>query len=174
MNMFNPLLFISYFILGFSLKVLDLDYLQKKKSILLLGVSSGLLMGFWIASDVFSASVLSAVVLGSVFGGKVDTLAFRLGVVVVLAFVLVSGGFDVNLLLLLFLLVLAFFDEYGNDWADECVVDDVFTWFFRYRMLLKMGVFASVFLFALPFAYFVAFLLFDLGYELVGRMFSRS
>jgi hypothetical protein len=161
-------LLVGFFVLGLGLKLVDL--LGDGFWVVVFGVCLGFLFGFFVVFDLYSASILLAVVLGSLLSFKVDTLAFKLGFLTLFLVVLYSGGLRVNFPVFVFLSFLAFFDEYGNDWADKSLVQDSLTKFFRYRMLMKTGVLSCVLLSSLPFEYLIAFLLFDLGYEITDKI----
>ncbi|MBU0761932.1 MAG: hypothetical protein KKD39_02810, partial [Candidatus Altiarchaeota archaeon] len=159
MNLEHIILSTSYFVLGFSLKFLDWERLNKKKA-LVLGVLSGALMGYRITSDSYSAAIFLAVIMGSLFSRKIDTRAFKAGALTVALSIILTWNLNIHLTAVVFLSVLAFFDEYGNDWADKSLFKDRIVWFFKNRMLMKTGILFSVLVFQFPTIYAIAFLLF--------------
>lgn len=170
------LLHFGYAFIGFSFKLIDESYgLGKKRKIIstLLSIFCGFLMGFLMVVDVFSMTIFSAVLVGSLVSRKIDNLAFVFGFFVVLFVVLFFGFFDILVFPFFLLLISAVVDELGNDYVDSHNFGVVLNLFFRYRFAMKFCVLSLFIASILPFSYFIAFLLFDIFYEFGGILSKK-
>ena len=178
---------IIYFILGASIKYIDQAFdirVFNKKTATIIAIPTGLLMGLTVMVDSPSASIFIAMALGLAVARKIDNIAFRIGIVLVVLLPI----FFVNLMNLLWLPFSALFiaslvDEYGNDWSDKHYKKAIMkkhktldkrkeltAFLMRYRSAMKVTIIVLVVTKQLAFIYLPAFLLFDLGYTLVERI----
>lgn len=164
----------AYAALGGGIKYIDQVYDEKiwsKKTALLLAAACGLLMGYFIATDAFSAVIFVALVLGLSITKKIDNPAFYIGVLLVLGAPLLylthfnKVAFNWGMLALLAMACLI--DEWGNDLFDAGRLHGLVGKFFHFRGSMKAAVFMLPFLGALPWVYLLAFLAFDAAYSFV-------
>ncbi len=175
MTEFEFILYLSvYFSAGVSLKLGDdlLDELERPSlagaPLALAGVFFGILM----AVSEWDLVLLSAIIIGVILSGKVDSVGYLGGFAAIFGILLILGVPPISdwfgwLALLVCLLLAAILDERGNDWADETASPRA-SRFFAYRLTLKL----SVLLLSIPWPPFlfaaVGLWFFDGGYELVG------
>lgn len=113
--------------------------------------------------DQDAATLLSAILAGSLLAGKVDNPVFKLSAIVVLAAML---AWDVSIALLpfLFLTFLGVIDEVANDHASKHGE----TWrrrLLRHRLGMKLGVLLLLAFSQLELVYALALFAFDLAYD---------
>jgi len=156
----TQLLLIGYFIMGLSLKYIDRYYRIRKKQTLILAIFTALLMALFIAYDTMSANIFGAIIIGSLITQKIDNLPFKAGFIVIVL-ILMIFKLDYSLLTLIPLSIAAAIDEYGNKKSDKI--------WFRYRFSMKTCVFGGILLNLLVPMYFIAFMLFDIGYHLIEK-----
>lgn len=164
-------LLLAYSLMGGGLKYIDdaFDeglYDRRKASAVAL-----IVMGFWLylsLVDPYSSTILTAVLLGVLFSGKIDNWIFTICTALIVIALL---GFAGNKLLLapLGLLVLsAVLDEKGNDYVDENEAPRPVEFFFAHRFVFKLGLGSICLAGGIPLEYFVAFLCFDISYDGIG------
>lgn len=174
---------LSYPLLGAGLKYIDDAFDEKtfnKKIALILAPFIGALWAYTMIIDQVSATILLAVILGVFIKGKIDNQAHILGLVVILAFIIISG-IQLLVLPLLMLVAAALLDEVGNDVIEynrknhdeKRFSHKAFISFFDQRWLTKLAILFVVIMGLFPWYFFVAMLLFD-GAYLVMRMYSRT
>ncbi len=161
---------ISTFIMGFAIKYIDAAYDEdafNKKNAVLAAVCCGAFMGYWIAMDASAAVFLLAICLGVAITKKIDNPAFILGIILAL-FVpaILKASLIISWLPLAALVIACVVDEEGNDMVKRIPFKGV-RMFFHYRLSMEvmMAVLTISGLFAWP--YFLAFVSFDLGYQMV-------
>ncbi len=138
---------------------------------IVLAIINSLLMGYLIVADFPSAIIFSAILLGVLIAGKIDNLPFILGALVLsgaLLYRALTSNFLDFALLPAALAFAAFVDEFGNDKLRK-IPSSLMRWFFLHRFTLKIGLFMVTFLGVITAWHFVAFLAFDLAYELVAN-----
>ncbi|MHA2242042.1 MAG: hypothetical protein ACXACE_10580 [Candidatus Thorarchaeota archaeon] len=168
--------FMAYAFAGFTLKLGDdlLDDLNSPDLAWYPLAASGVLFGLLMTSSEWDLVLLTAIIVGVVLSGKVNRREFSIGFLLIGAVILlrgvptISGWLDWwSLLIMLFLA--AVLDERGNDWADSSASPRVAK-FFEFRLTLKV----SALLLTIPWPMFfltaLGIWLFDLGYELAGRL----
>lgn len=183
-------LVLSYGALGGALKYIDQAFdagVFSKKIAVLISVPTALLMGLFIVMDPSSATIFLAIVLGVGVMQKIDTLAFRLGVLI-LIMVPVFFREIVEIRWLPFgLLVLAGIgDEFSNDWADKmlnggarkrpgkkALLNRASARLFLQRPLMKASILALTLAGFFQAVYFIAFLAFDAMYSLVAWVSTK-
>lgn len=158
-----------FFWFGLVLKFIDVFFVRFGFLCVVLALFVGFGMGYVIVSDAGFASLLLAVILGSLFGRKVDNIAFESGFLVVLVYIWVYS-FTVLYIPFVLLLVSAIVDEYGNDWSDRQAVKDSFTFFFKYRMSMKATVIGLALAGSLKPELIIALLIIDAGYHLGEKL----
>jgi DMSO/TMAO reductase YedYZ heme-binding membrane subunit len=151
------LLYAVALVSGILVKVVDwFDDDLKSKSILKYGFALlyGVLIGYLIGNATFSMIFLAGV-MAQIFARKIDTLAHKIGFVTAIVVALFFSVPAIDIYLLSYFLILAFFDEI--DYVGKLRKLN------EYRPFLKLG--------AVPLAllgrpdYLVAILAFDVGYE---------
>lgn len=158
-------MYILAFITGLLVKTVDwLDDDKKSKHPLkyFLAVIYGVLIGYLISVASFSVLFLGAII-AQVFARKVDTVAHRVGFLVVALSLLFLGMPSIDMVLFCYFLVLAFLDE----------VDYIGKWrpLETYRPILQIG--ALVLVVFGRWDYFAAVVAFDAGYLLVTAIGKR-
>ncbi|MFH1443701.1 MAG: hypothetical protein ABIG96_06720 [Candidatus Micrarchaeota archaeon] len=164
----------AYGLIGGMVALIDrLEDENEKRSELepiFLAVVASFLMGYLIAVDEGSAIIFTAILLGVIFGGKVDALPWLIGILIA------GGGLLSRILYDDFLAIIAlpislgvcgFLDEFGHERVPK-IRDGLIQWFFLRRMTLKLGMFAAAFFGAITSWHFIAFLAWDLAYEIVA------
>ena len=168
--------FLAYLCAGFTLKQGDdlLDEMERPTFAWLPLAVSGILFGYLMTQTEWDLALLAAIVIGVLLSGKVNRRQFTVGFFFIALIMLVRGVPAVTDWLawsvLLFMLFMAsVLDEKGNDWTDREISPITFK-FFQYRFTLKI----SVLLLTIPWPQFLAaavgLWMFDLGYELAGRV----
>ncbi|MHA2373977.1 MAG: hypothetical protein ACXAEB_13245 [Candidatus Thorarchaeota archaeon] len=171
--------FMAYALAGFTLKLGDdlLDDLNSPDLAWYPLAASGLLFGLLMTSSEWDLVLLTAIIVGVVLSGKVNRREFSIGFLMIVVVILlrgvptISGWLDwLSLLIMLFLA--AVLDERGNDWADSSASPNAAK-FFEFRLTLKISALLLVIPWPMFFLTAIGIWLFDLGYELAGRL-SRS
>lgn len=119
-------------------------------------------------SDLYSLTLLAAILLAALLTGKIDNPAHGLGAALaagapLLVFAAI-GAPDPPVRLLALLLAAGIADEVANDYVDSHTVRPAAYYFFRYRSIMKLVVAAATLAGRLPLLQFAAFLLFDFSY----------
>lgn len=174
-------LIVIYFVLGAGVKYVDAAYDEhtfRTKYTLPIGIALGTLAGLTMIVDQPSLIIFLSLIIGVAVTYKLDILPFRVLAVVatMLPFFYFRGKLPLSSSdwgLILFLSASAAIDEIGNDLADAKVLKRLTRLFFLYRGYLKVLIVVIVFLRYLPTVYVIAFLGFDLGYLLLGRLSAR-
>ncbi len=168
----------SFAFLGAGLKYIDCVYDEgvfDKRVAAILGLICGLLGGYVMATDATSSSIGIAVIVGVAVTRKIDTSVFMVATVVAFAIpIFLANSVVLNWLPIAALIFGGVIDEIGNNQSDLGLINSRF-WktFFHFRfsmqavmlLLVAFGVFAPI--------YFLAFLMFDLFYHLVGGYANR-
>lgn len=170
----------AYCLAGLTLKIGDdfLDEANRSDSAWLpLGIS-GFFFGFLMSISEADMVLMVSIILGVLASGKVNRPQFGIGFVVMALALLLHGVPPVTelyrwLTSLAILFLASVLDELGNNWADGRN-PSVLSPFFEYRFTLKI----SAILLPLVWPDFlltaVGLWVFDLGYELAGRLIRHS
>ena len=170
---------LSYFALGALVKFIDDAFDEHVYSQPLAFVLSPLTAIFWayvMALHPVSAMILTAIIIGVLVKGKIDNLAFVIAVLCVYLVFFFIGSFDFVMALALPLIVITvagMVDEIGNDWVDKNNIYHKKPFgryvhlFFEYRCIMKLAVLGFALFGFIPMMFFVAFLAWDIGYEIV-------
>ncbi len=171
-----PLVLLAYSFIGSGLKYVDeafdSDTFNKKISIVVAFLTAILFL-ILVLFDMFSATILLAIVAGVIIKGKIDNISFILGVVVIIMGILLCH-FLIHPIQILFIPFLFFtaagvLDETGNDIVDAShKKHSVAHYFFSRRYLLKVAVLYTVLLGVIPWYYLIATILFDELYIIIG------
>ena len=167
------LLLLSFGVIGGGLKFIDEAFdenaFNKKFAFIIVAI----LVVIWAGISIYDASAATVLfaILASVFlSGKVDNLAFKMGVVALLPLVFLSG---LALLPFLILTLAGVIDERGNDYVDSRKANKAVKFFFLHRFSMKCAAFAVCYASYLRWLYFFTFLAFDIAYDLIGFL-SRA
>ncbi len=184
---------ILYALSGFFMKFSD-DALDMENNTIL-GVIGGIIcvvgIGYLSVNFTDAATIFLAILLGTLFSGKVDKVGHLVTLIIFLAILAVFGIPEIGLIALAMCTIAAWLDEVGNDRESLKRVKIVET-FFNYRCTLKITVLALSILGGLQMIYpqmgmnsqlmgmnlfqpvtFIYFILFDLAYEMAGLKFNR-
>ncbi len=169
------MMFASYGIGGALLSEIDRreDVLKNKNEIftIILAVINSLLLSYLILNDASSAILFSAVLIGVIFGGKVDNLAFLIGSLILggaILFRIIYLNFSYAIPLVFALAISALLDEYGHDRAKKYKTRLIGP-FFEHRLTLKTSIMVLAILNVISVWHFIAFLIFDIAYELNSK-----
>jgi len=135
---FNPLILLTFASAGFTLKVADV-WGERKKGLPAYGASAAAAFLFWLLlqTDGSTATLMVAVVLGSLASLKVDRLNLVFGLAFLAALSAGLGFQHPKPVLLAALTALGFLDEKLHDhWGSR---GGTAFWFFRLRGLMKVG-----------------------------------
>jgi len=174
---------ISYPVLGAGLKYIDDAFDEKtysRKIALVIAPLLGMLWAYTMTTDPFSATILSAILIGVFLRGKIDNYAHIIGLFIIICSIILIG-INLFFLPLVLLATAAFLDEVGNDVVDynQENIDKNNFWhmsmvhFFDQRWLTKIAILYVVLIGLFPFYFFFAMLLFD-GAYLAVRLYGRS
>jgi hypothetical protein len=172
------LLLVSFAFLGAGLKYIDCVYDEgvfDKRVALVLGVACGLLGGYVMATDATSSSIGIAVVVGVAVTRKIDTSVFMLATIFAFAIpIFLATSVVLNWLPIAALVFGGIADEMGNNQADLGLIKTPF-WktFFHFRFSMQAVMLLLVIFRVFAPIYFLAFILFDLSYHLVGGYANR-
>ncbi|MCC7560630.1 MAG: hypothetical protein KO318_09430 [Methanobacterium sp.] len=167
---------------GFFMKFSD-DALDTENNTIL-GVISGLIcvagIGYLSVNFPDAATIFLAILMGTLFSGKVDKLGHIVTLVIFLAILVIFGLPSIGLGALIICTLAAWVDEVGND-RESLKGKKIVETFFNYRFTMKIVVLALALLGAFyPVQFqgfqpvtFIYFILFDLSYELAGLKFNR-
>lgn len=161
----------SFLVLGTGIKYIDDCFDEKvfdKVHGYVLAPLLGLFWAFIMAQHPAAATLLGAIVLAVFFKGKIDNIAFTVGTLIILLALFLSGFAQFLWIPLIVITLAGIFDEIGNDWADKrAVLSRPIRWFFEYRFTMKLTVFYFAWAHVIPWLFFFAFLVWDIGYALV-------
>ncbi len=174
-----------YSLSGLFMKVSDDAHDLKHDTLLgvVAAVICGIIIGYLAVTSAGAACIFLAILIGTVAAWKVDCLNHLLSLLIFMGIILIFSFPTIGIVTLAVCAAAAFLDEIGNDsqWAAKRrYVKE----FFQYRFALKIVILIFVALgllypglgaygvqFFTPIT-FVAFLCFELSYELVGLKFS--
>lgn len=155
LKLFSLVLFVF---LGSALKYLDIIFENseshsKAENYLITAFAIVIWLSLSFYDEIF-ASILLAILLGSIFSGKVDNPAFKASALIIF---LSLPFFDFNYSITGFLLPSSIADELGNEHFEN--------FFFKHRFAMKLGMLLLFIFGYTSFYYFSALILFDLFYE---------
>ena len=179
-----PIILTGYAILGAGIKYIDQAYdlgVFSKTRANITAVLCGLLMAYFIVTDLPSMAIFLAMVIALAITRKIDNIAFYIGIGIVLLLPIVFNSLiKMNWLPFGVLVISGILDELGNDWADKrakkrrinryqknASLLQFEEKFFAYRFAMKVAILVLVILNYFDWIYLVAFMLFDLTYLLV-------
>ncbi|MBI5225101.1 hypothetical protein HY989_04495 [Candidatus Micrarchaeota archaeon] len=169
------MMFASYGIGGALLSEIDRrqDELKNKSELftILLAVINSLLLSYLVLTDASSAILFAAVLIGVIFGGKVDNLPFLLGSLILggaILFRVIYQNFSYAIPLVFALAISALLDEYGHDRSKKYKTRLIGP-FFEHRMTLKTSILVLSVVKVISVWHFLAFLIFDIAYELNSK-----
>lgn len=176
---------LSYTILGVGIKYIDDAYDEKtfsKKIALIAAPMLGILWAYTMLINPVSATILSAVLCGVLFKGKIDNHAHLLGFSVVLVIIVFLAKVELIMILpLIFLASSAVLDEVGNDvigYNKKYLNYKIFRYnfalyFFGRRYLMKVAILYLVLLGVFPWYFLLALIFFDEAY-IIMDLYSQS
>jgi hypothetical protein len=175
--------FLIYTLLGLGIKYIDAAYDEKtvsKNIALCISPMLGFLWAFAMLINIYSATILLAILLGVYLKKKIDNYAFLLGFFTILV-IIIPFGVELLLLPLVFLTTAAVMDELGNDIIDNNKKKNkinkfsyqIALYFFGHRYLMKIGVLYLVLLNIYPWFFLIALIFFDEAYILM-HLYSMS
>jgi hypothetical protein len=175
-------LIFSFFLLGALIKFIDDCFdegLASKSFATLSAVIVSVLWAYNMSLSAASATILAAIVIGVVVKGKVDNIAFQIGVLAIGTILFFFGFFQFLWFPLILISLAGIIDEIGNDFVDEKNIylrgnsGKFVHLFFEYRMFMKIVVFLFAWFAFFDLIYFIAFLFWDLGYIFVTKLSEK-
>lgn len=177
-----------YFLSGFLMKISDDS--QDLKYNTSLAVGSGMIsvacIGYLAVTYSDATTIFLAILLGTLFSGKVDQLGHLVTLLVFLGILVIFGIPTIGIISLGICTIAAWLDEMGN--GSKILKKKKFKgkktieFFLQYRPALKIAVFLLAVLGGLPISYsgldfflpitFIYFMLFDLAYIIAGSRFD--
>lgn len=175
---------------GFHLKFLDqvVDEGREisRKVIYTLMFTSGILAGILMAADIFTAGSVLALVLGMILSKKIDHKLWFIQIFLVLACYSIASvlllatitGFVIDWLELgitfIIVLVGSIADELFHEVVDR-MKDGLLKFILEFRLIMKLIViFMPFFLASTAWFHAVAWISFDISYEITARLYLRS
>jgi hypothetical protein len=175
--LFELTIILAFFSIGAGLKYIDDAFdeakFSKKKAIAIAPVIALI----WIALSLYdpiSATILFSVLLAVLLSGKIDNLVFLLCTIAIIAIPLLTQMLTILWIPLFLLTFAGIIDEKGNDYVDTCAAPKLVEIFFSYRFCMKSAMLSLCILSVIPWLYLLAFLAFDVAYELVRSVGKRS
>ena len=137
------------------------------------GVFCGIFSGLATVSDVGSAYVFIAILVGNLLVLKVDGIHHIMALVVFVIICLIYGIPEVSIVVLLISILGALSDEIGHDNISK-YTDNVFlNLFFEYRFVMKIVIFLLAIFGAFDISVFICFILFEISYEFAEICFEK-
>ena len=172
-----------YTILGAGIKYIDAAYDEKtvsKKIAFTIAPILGILWAYAMLINLYSATILLAILLGVFLKRKIDNYAFLLGFFIILV-IIIPLGIELMILPLIFLTTAAVLDELGNDITDNNKKNSVSkkfsfkfaVYFFGRRYLMKTALVYLVLLGVYPWYFLLAIIFFDEAYIMM-HLYSKS
>ncbi len=173
----STFIIISYFFLGFLLKLVDASFddklFSRKKSfglMLLVGIFAAILMTFSNETKI----IFIAFILGLILAKKIDNYAFISATFVCFAlFFLMGGTIDIiflNIEVFAILFISILLEErinYKKDKWFKTKKGKTLSFIFEYGIMVKLSGFIAFIILSYNPIYFLAVLFFDLGYDLM-------
>ena len=168
------LLPLSYFLSGFLMKFSDDEFDENKnvKMAIVLSVVCGIFAAIASIISGDTTCIYVGVLIGTLLSLKIDGLHHIVTLLIFFILLAVFGFPSFNPFLLVFVVIGALIDEWGND-NPIFYTGGFLQYFFDYRFTLNI-----VILFLSIFGYFqwyifICFILFDLGYEFARILFNK-
>ena len=168
----REVLLLTFTLAGISLKLAD-NYGASARGYLSAAVSA-VCMGFLIADNSSSSSIVLGIMIGVTLAGKLDQLNLIFGLCATLISAAVLGFSVPNLPLLAIVLVAALLDEVGHEKVKS---PGILATFFHFRMVLKAVVASLALLMWIDLFHAVGFFCFDVAYDatnIVWPFFARD
>ena len=168
----NLIIIFAFAIIGAGLKYIDDAFDEtkfSKKKAIAIAPSIALI---WIAISLYdsiSATILFAILLAVLISGKIDNLIFGVCTFTVLSALFLTQMSAILWIPLVFLTLMGIIDEKGNDYIDDHETFKLIEYLSSYRFCMKIAMLSLCILSIFPWLYLIAFLAFDLSYELVRR-----
>jgi hypothetical protein len=160
---------VAFALIGSGLKYIDEAFDAETFSKKTAKYLASLILLVWIGLsflDITAGTILLSIVIGVLLTGKIDNTVFGLSTASIIGFFVFIQR--IVWLPLLFLSGAGIIDEKGNDYADSHRMNGFVRFFFLHRFTMKIGAFLLCFVGIFAWQYLVAFLLFDIGYDVVG------
>jgi hypothetical protein len=173
------------------MKLSDDEYDEKSEQInkiiaILLGLISGILMGFLASHNVDASYIFLGILIGNAIAFKIDGIHHVFSLISFIAICLIYGLHSLSLITLSICIISAYIDEFGNDNKGLYEKSRFFMIFFDYRFSMKiaiiilgiLGVYGSLTGFSIKYIDFLSlstiiyFILFELSYEFAGILFK--
>lgn len=170
-------LILSFAVLGGGIKLIDNIFdenLFNKKIAYILFPFLVLIWMILSYVDLYTATILFAILFAVLVSGKIDNVVFRISALVLIISFVVNPIFSILWQSLILIVILGFLDEIGNDYSDKNNMNKIIKFFFAHRFLMKIGIFTLALVNIFPWIYFFAFLAFDASYELIGFIGNKS
>lgn len=187
--MLNPIILVTiYALLGAGGKYIDQAYdlgVFNKKKAVIVSIICATIISYLIVKDPSSAMIFLSLIIGVAISKKIDNIAFYIGTIIVILLPITFGGWtEIQWIPFSTLTISAILDEVGNDWADKTKNkrllktkqetqnkkrNKLIEKFFKYRCAMKLTILVLSLLSFLNIIYFIAFMLFDTTYTLVGK-----
>ena len=156
--------------IGGGLKFIDAvfeeDIFDKRFAMVLTPIL--VVLWLWVSVvDTVSAVILFSILLGVLLTGKIDNFIFKISAIALIVFFDLRG-LGPYLIPLVFLTLMSIVDEKGNDFVDNNSANKVVEFFFLHRFSMKFGIMLLCVASYFSPIYLVAFLCFDVAYDLVG------
>jgi len=157
---------------GFTLKLSDYAGERDKGSpaFLVAGIC-GLTLGALISESPFSSSIVLGIIIGVGLSKKIDRKNLMFGLAMTAFSALLLGPELPTAWLLVVVALSSFLDELSHD---RLTTKSGVGMLFRYRPILKATIVVSAVASALSWVYAIAFLLFDLSYDVTGVLLART
>ncbi|MFQ5815577.1 MAG: hypothetical protein ACE5G7_03675 [Candidatus Hydrothermarchaeaceae archaeon] len=167
----SGVMIIVFSAIGAGLKFIDDAFdegvFSKRSAVLLAPV----LVAVWITVsvlDAISATILFAVLAGVLLVGKIDNAIFKISAISIVLAAPLSGKISILWPPFLALTMAGIMDEIGNNYVDNNRSHRAVEFFFLHRFVMKIGVFSLCAISIFPWIYLLAFMAFDMSYDITG------
>lgn len=168
------LLPLSYFLSGFLMKLSDDEYDEKNniKFAIIYGVICGIFTAIASIISGDATCIFVGILIGTLLALKIDGLHHIVTLLTFFILLAVFGFPSFNAFLLIFIIIGALVDEWGND-NPKFYTGGFLQYFFDYRFTLKIVILLLAIFGYFQWYTFICFILFDLGYESARILFNK-
>lgn len=157
---------------GFTLKLSDHTGEKRRGAIpFIIAGMCGLIFGTLVSESSFSSAIVLGIIVGVGLSKKIDRKNLVFGLAMTAFSALLLGPELPTAWLLVVVASSSFLDELSHD---RLTTKGGVGMLFRYRPILKATIVVSAVASALSWVYAIAFLLFDLSYDVTGALLART
>ncbi|MBR2557682.1 MAG: hypothetical protein IKE95_04855 [Methanobrevibacter sp.] len=165
------LFFLSGIFMKLSDDFFDVNHDLKKASVF--SVLCAITCGMAAISDIGASYIFIAILIGNLLAFKIDGIHHVIALILFIIIFLAWGIPNFSVVIALICITAALSDEVGHETIANITDNKFFNLFFEYRFVMKIIIFVLAVGGAFDISIFVCFLLFEIAYELAGKMFEK-